>query len=295
MANINIENFVNILKDAFPECEIRTEISKKINCPGHTIIMSIPEKKVSPAIYWESVRAVLEENGGDIPSVIENIRKSIEEAPPSYDWIADYEFVKDKIFVFVCSSQSNNMECYLHRTIAGDICEYYRIIGDDSLSGRKETYASIPIQRSFLEMWGITEDQLREDALRNSQEQRPFRIKTMWDAFKEMLDLDDGDEVPDTIPPMWTVSNKQQLHGASVITYSNFFEEVRENVRDNCYLLPATIHEVLLVPAGKVEHNIEAMTNMVREINAFEVQPQDKLSDNVYFVDIENESIYCAS
>ena len=49
-------------------------------------------------------------------------------------------------------------------------------------------------------------------------------------------------------------------------------------------MIPSSIHEILLVPDnGEVQ--AEGLKEMVQEVNATEVSPEEKLSDNVYHYD----------
>lgn len=48
------------------------------------------------------------------------------------------------------------------------------------------------------------------------------------------------------------------------------------------YILPSSVHDVLLVPA-KNDGNISDSRRMVRDINRDIVEPEERLSDEVYY------------
>ena len=79
-----------------------------------------------------------------------------------------------------------------------------------------------------------------------------------------------------------TVSDK--IHGAGVIAYENFMDQAAERVGGSFFVLPSSLHEVLLVPDNGMM-NLQELESMVREVNATQVAPQDKLTDNVYHYD----------
>ena len=47
-------------------------------------------------------------------------------------------------------------------------------------------------------------------------------------------------------------------------------------------MLPSSRHEVLIVPM-EMAHDEQTLVDMVREVNATQVAPKDRLSDNAYY------------
>ena len=72
--------------------------------------------------------------------------------------------------------------------------------------------------------------------------------------------------------------------------YPDFIKEASDKLHDNFYILPSSIHEVILVPESSAPP-LKDLQEMVKEINATEVSPEDKLSDSVYRYDRECDSI----
>ena len=74
------------------------------------------------------------------------------------------------------------------------------------------------------------------------------------------------------------------MNGAGIIGYPGFMEMASEKLGGDFFLLPSSVHEVLLIPDdGKTDYrNLESM---VREVNATQVELKDQLSDNVYHYD----------
>ena len=79
-----------------------------------------------------------------------------------------------------------------------------------------------------------------------------------------------------------TVPDKNS--GAGVLAYQDFMDQAAEKIGGDFYVIPSSIHEILLVPDnGEVQ--AEGLKEMVQEVNATEVSPEEKLSDNVYHYD----------
>ena len=103
-----------------------------------------------------------------------------------------------------------------------------------------------------------------------------------------MFDVLDGGGVPvdqwePDGSPMTILTTRGAANGAGVIFCDSVLQKIREKI-GNFYILPSSIHEVLIVPvSGGIE--LDYLEEMVRTINATEVSPEDRLSDQVYLFD----------
>ena len=79
-------------------------------------------------------------------------------------------------------------------------------------------------------------------------------------------------------------NGSQQSYGAGVICYPDFMENAAKQLGGNFYVLPSSIHEVLLLPETGAFHSPELL-QMVTEVNAGVVSPEERLADNVYHYD----------
>ena len=85
---------------------------------------------------------------------------------------------------------------------------------------------------------------------------------------------------------MFVATVPDKIHGAGVLAYQDFMDQAAERVGGSFYILPSSLHEVLLVPDNG-QMNLQDLEAMVREVNATQVAPEDKLTDNVYHYDAE--------
>ena len=88
----------------------------------------------------------------------------------------------------------------------------------------------------------------------------------------------------------YTTARGDKLNGASMLLSDRAMEMVRETVGDDFFILPSSIHETLIVPKTD-DMSLENLEKMVREVNATEVKPGERLSDHVYEYDAEERSI----
>lgn len=66
--------------------------------------------------------------------------------------------------------------------------------------------------------------------------------------------------------------------------------QVSQIFPEGFYILPSSVHEVLIVPKG-TEMEPQELGKIVREVNRTEVSRADVLSDRVYEYDREKEKI----
>ena len=88
--------------------------------------------------------------------------------------------------------------------------------------------------------------------------------------------------------PLFVATVPDKVQGASVLAYQNFMEQAAERVGGDFYVLPSSIHEILLV-RDDGSMNRADLEDMVRTVNATEVQPEDILTDSVYHYDSKDK------
>lgn len=137
----------------------------------------------------------------------------------------------------------------------------------------------------MLEFFGITREELEEAATANA-EKMGYCYQSMFQALLGTIgamgfDAGEFDELPPIGDGMYVLSNKDKVFGASVMTYTKYLKSLAEFVRNDLYVLPSSIHEVIAIPAA--EHiDTRDLLAMVREVNETEVSEADYLNDNVY-------------
>lgn len=93
--------------------------------------------------------------------------------------------------------------------------------------------------------------------------------------------------------PMTVVTNESKLFGAAAMLYPQLFVPIADRVKSNLYILPSSIHELIVIPCTS-RLKIDELKEMVREVNKSSVSPQERLSDSVYIFDREKERIVVA-
>ncbi len=86
------------------------------------------------------------------------------------------------------------------------------------------------------------------------------------------------------VPVMLIGSNVHKLFGASVLLYPHVLEETADHLGCDLFILPSSIHELILLPDIGGYQSSELLS-MVKEVNATQVEAEDFLADSVYFYD----------
>ena len=222
-----------------------------------------------------------------VDKAVETINHGINERPDfDIDSFTDYSQMKEKLAMEVVSAETNKemLENVPHKDLE-DMAVVYRFV----LSSDDEGRASILVTNQILESMGVTPEQLHADALEIAPQIKPAEIRGMSEVMAEMMGMEQAEALG--IMPMrpedeqlFVATVPDKTHGAGVLAYQNFMDQAAERVGGDFFILPSSIHEVLIVPDnGRM--NLKELEAMVRDVNATQVAPADKLTDNVYHYD----------
>lgn len=149
--------------------------------------------------------------------------------------------------------------------------------------------ASALIHREQMEMWGVTEEELHEEAIHNTVELLPMEFKGIDTVIRSLAGLEETgmkDLLPEDL--MYVLSNCICNYGAAAILYEGVTEKIADLLDDSYYVLPSSIHELIIVP-GRNQMDAQTLETMVREINETQVGEEEILSNHIYYYDKEKE------
>ncbi len=200
--------------------------------------------------------------------------------------LTDYSKMKETLALEVVSSETNKgmLETVPHKDIE-DMSVVYRFVLSSDESGRQ----SVLVTNQMLESMGVTPEQLHADALENAPQLQPLEIKGMSEVLSELMGVEQAEMMGMTpVAPedeaMFVASVPDKVHGAGVLAYESFMDQAAEKAGGDFFILPSSIHELLIVPDdGNVK--LADLEAMVKEVNATQVAPEDKLTDSVYHYD----------
>ncbi len=80
---------------------------------------------------------------------------------------------------------------------------------------------------------------------------------------------------------LYLLTNHRKINGAAVLLYPGVLEALAERFGGAYYIIPSSIHELLLLKDTE-EENAARLNEIVREVNASQVEPEEVLADHVY-------------
>lgn len=89
---------------------------------------------------------------------------------------------------------------------------------------------------------------------------------------------------------MYLLTNQTKLYGATCLLYKDILKEFTDKLDANLFIIPSSVHEVILVPVSDALSN-EYLTDLIREVNATELSLDEALSDHVYLYTREDDAI----
>lgn len=272
-----------VMEQADPGAEVTLQaIPKNNGVRMDAITVRMPGEKIAPAIYL--AQYYLEYSSGvpveDLAGMV--LKKNTElmkQRGASVKLMRRFEDIRDHIrYRLVNFRMNTEMLKYVPFARVLDLaCIFYYNL----LCPNRET-GSVIIKKRDLDEWQISEEELRKTAERNME--RFVRAEVI--PMKEALGMEEESEAAegDMDIPMYILTNRERLYGASCLLYPDILLPLAEQLHSDLFILPSSIHEVILVPDKGCISRAE-LEQSVREINQTEVAPYEVLSDHVYYYD----------
>lgn len=248
-------------------------------------------ENASPTIYLNEFYHELS-NGREIQEIADKVIKLYETHCKKVEFnieeFKDYEKIKGKLAVKLVNYEENRMMLrdLPHRKFLDLAVVCYVLVGKVGMDT-----ASILVRQEFRRMWEVSEEDLFLQAINNAKRILPPELKSMDALIQEALSKKDEpfweEEVQEGEIPMYVLTNTSRFNGAAAMLYTNVISDFAERMETDIYILPSSIHEVILIPkCPDIEKTV--LEQMVREVNAEEVEQIEQLSNCVYCYRWEN-------
>ena len=259
-------------------------VIKNNGCEMDGLVIMEKGKDIAPTIYLDSFYE-LYTNGENIKNIIRQIEVIYEQNKNNVTFdvniLKHFDTIKDKIVYKVVNYRSNEklLEQVPHKRILDLAVVFYCLL--DNEYGRSATAL---IYNNNLKNWNVTIDDVYKAALKNTPDLLHSKISSMVALFEKCGVNVDGEEVDlkDYVPSdMYVLTNESKLNGAACILYENVLYDFAQKLGADLYILPSSVHEVILLPKLSVFEKDE-LVNMVKEVNTEGVAADEVLSDHVY-------------
>lgn len=273
------------------------------------IVISRTGCNTSPTFYIDDIyhKDITEEEiKGEAKRIYDQFQRAEVKEDLDFSDFLDYQKVKERVVVKLINAEKNKellMEIP-HKLFYDLALVVYYPVQEVPFEGK----AAILVYHTHREQWGVDEEELLEEAVKNTPRLFPGKIESMARVMRQILSSELGksfseeelgklgiseEEWADILMlptpqngkrsiPMYVLSNRQKLYGAVCMLYPDLLKNFTDKIGQDCYILPSSIHEVILVPADAVSGG-EELREIVTDINRTQVAEEEVLADSVYF------------
>ncbi len=283
---MDFENFVNEVADCIPEYLLQYDIdnihietiskNNGVSCTGMAICLK--GESITPNVYLEYFYN-LYKGGKNMEDVLCLIRDEFNQA---YDNLKDKKYtdlskenLRDCLFLKLVNYEKNKELLEDCPYVAFfDLAIVFRFLVRKDEDG----IASAMIKNKDMEAWNMTVEELYEMGKKNTLRLFKPSLNSLKSVLNKMFD----GMVKNDSYSLQVLTNETGVNGAIYMTYEDLLRKYADEIQRDLYILPSSIHEVLLMPYTD-ELSKEELSGMVRDINEYVVDDMDFLSDEVYF------------
>lgn len=256
------------------------------------LCIQLPDDPMAPAIYLNPYYD-LYLTGLSLEAIIQDILALYRSTDFPSDLkpaeLSRLELMKSKVMFRVIHAASNQdlLQEVPHMAYL-DLAIVFYLYLDHSSVGQMTAL----IRNEHMHYWELQPRDFWNLALVNTPLCFPAQIQSMEDLFKsiarqnmgaccsdKMLDKLFKSETPKK--PLYVLTNQRGIYGAGCMLYQNILKDFADSLGKDLYILPSSIHEVLITPVLP-EISYTELSHMVTTINRAEVPPEDQLSNQVY-------------
>lgn len=244
------------------------------------------EHDVSPLLYLDDYY-IHYQNGELLENIIRNIRadydKKVQMAAVKIPNLQEFENIRGRIIYRLVNYEKNKeiLEDCPHIRLY-DLAVTFRWVARIDDVGVSTSL----ITNKQVKEWGVSVNDLVLAARQNTPRLFPAQIIDMEEMLAGMVSFI---LYPSDIP-MYILTNKQELNGASALLYGDVLKDFANKKGADMYILPSSIHEVIMVPADRINDPTKLLS-IVHDANTTVVSIGDVLSDSVYYYDRKTDHI----
>ncbi len=265
---IRREDIIQELTNRDYKVEAHTSIKNGVEFDG---IRFMNDDGICPVIYTDEIIADSESLSEAVEKAID-IYNNADIMDFNKDNLLDSDFIMGNLYIGMQKTSTENI-----------------VRSDTDFEGiEKYLYVKMNENASFKLTYGLLE------TLKISQEEAWKAAEIITFAKTEIVSMSEklselmGQEIEEMegVPVQYIVTNTMNFRGASAILDGEALKKLAERLSvQRFYVLPSSIHEMIIIPDdGKC--NIEELSRMVQEVNQTQVEPEERLTDQAYIIEV---------
>lgn len=203
----------------------------------------------------------------------------------------EFEAVKDRVVYQVLNKEvsRNSLRERVYTDIGYGLVKVYVILHELDDFGTKGGTA---ITNNMMQYYGYDMQDIQAVAEKNTPRIYPADFIQIEQVLTGRKQNEFANENSDG-EGLYVLSNSDAYRGAGGLFYPGMQEKIAEHFGKNYYVLPCSVHEVLILPE-KPGLKVCELEQKVRRINREAVSKEDFLSNKVLFYDREKEQLRIA-
>jgi len=262
----------------------------------HGVAILMPGRNMAPTIYLEECYSDFE-NGMTIDAIADGIINvsidAYKNAPNFEEFPMKYEDIQDKLVVQLVDAEKNKerLKDLVYEAVGNGFVLIPYVVMKEDADGSMRAAVTKDMAKEF--DYDIA--QLMETAFFNTAAtyQPTFTEISGMFSVGNMTEQQNPMRADFEIDPnqgMYVLSNATKFNGANVLFYPGMTKRIGDILGKNYYVLPSSIHEMIIVPEG-TGPTLKEYQRMVKDANGTVVEPRDVLSDKVLFYDRERNRL----
>ena len=264
------------------------EVRKNNGVVLQGLIILAKDQNVSPTIYLKPFLTAYEE-GVSLSELVRNLleiyNRDKMQKRMDMSFFRDFSKVRDRIcYRLINAGKNQELLKKIPHVLFLDlaICFYYAY--EDNCIGS----GSILIYNTHMEMWQTDTAELMWLAQNNT----PGLLPWQWESMEKLM----MSRMPETgwecspVTYMDVVTNKSKMHGAACMLYPGVLKQMAKKYGSDFYIIPSSLHEVILLPCYN-SINPGELKQLIKEVNRFQLEPEEVLSDNLYYFNRKEEKV----
>ena len=276
--------------------DVTTEISEitKVNLSLDGLTIRKKGENIAPTIYLNQYFTQFHD-GREMDDIVNEIIRVYENNRPdlldeAFNMSDFYEFdkMKEKIVLKVINTERNQELLSEVPHLYMDGLNLSVVFYVSLMMG--EMSAGILIKNEHLRLWKKTVSDLLSVAEVNTNRMHTFTVKSMKEVLSGMLGFEEDITTYD-VPALYVLTDEKNTFGASQLYLKDKIREFAEKNNCDVYILPSSVHELLLLRTDFANVKPSYLKEMVCEVNSKEVSDEDFLCDGAFKYLLEEDKI----
>ena len=249
----------------------------------HSLAVSDREKTICPCVDMGQCYLTYQAGAG-LEELAEQILEACgKEAPVTKEDVfrfMEWEFIKGHIFARLINTEKNEAllkEIPYRNYLDLSVVYYARIKGKSG-----EEAGIIQIRREHMEQWGVDEETLNRQAWKNLRDTNDAVVEYMSSVLHKYCGVESYPYTGRVEHEICVLGSRNRTYGAVHMCNREMLLGASLMCGGDFWILPSSIHEVILAPVVQGKFEAQDLAEIVREVNDTRVEQNEILSYHIY-------------